>query len=184
MDKEAIMRHVIALAFGIVLTFGTATAYAAALSTGVSPDRSAPKEEALGHALVTEGAKVTIAFTIAIPDTHETITREVSEYVAGDDQVIPALQKELMGMKAGERKRVELQPEEAFGPYDEQKKIKLPRGILPSTARVGVVYQTPQGETFTVVGLSDDTAVADFNHPLAGKHVILDVEVLQVEQHS
>jgi FKBP-type peptidyl-prolyl cis-trans isomerase 2 len=108
----------------------------------------------------------------------------VSEYVAGDDRVIPALQKELMGMKPGERKQVELQPEEAFGPYDEQKKIKVPRGILPATAKIGVVYQTPQGEPFTVVALSDDTAVAEFNHPLAGKHVILDVEVLRVEQPS
>ena len=179
------MRHVIALAFGVALAIATTTAHAAVPSTGCFSRSVRPsKKEALDHALVTEGAKVTIAFTIAVPDTRETITREVSEYVAGDDQVIPALQKELMGMKAGERKRVELQPEEAFGPYDEQKKIRLPRGILPSAARVGVVYQTPQGETFTVVGLSEDTAVADFNHPLAGKHVILDVEVLQVEQPS
>jgi FKBP-type peptidyl-prolyl cis-trans isomerase 2 len=176
------MRHVTAVALGLALALGT-SAHAATLASDPS-DQAAPKQEARNEASVTEGAKVTIAFTIAIPGTHEIITRNVSEYVAGDGQVIPALQKELMGMKPGERKRVELQPEEAFGPYDEQKKIKLPREMLPSTARIGVVYQTPQGEPFTVVALSDDTAVADFNHPLAGKHVILDVEVLKVEQRS
>jgi FKBP-type peptidyl-prolyl cis-trans isomerase 2 len=56
--------------------------------------------------------------------------------------------------------------------------------MLPSTARIGVVYQTPKGEPFTVVALSDDTAVADFNHPLAGKQVIPDVEILRVERPS
>jgi FKBP-type peptidyl-prolyl cis-trans isomerase 2 len=176
------MRQVTGLALALVLSLGTA-AHAATLSSDFS-DQAAPKEEAGNQAAVIEGAKVTIAFTIAIPDANEIITGNVSEYVAGENQVIPALQKELMGMKPGERKRVELPPEEAFGPYDEQKMIKIGREILPPTARSGVVYQTPKGDPFTVVALSDDTAVVDFNHPLAGKHLVVDVEVLRVEQPS
>jgi FKBP-type peptidyl-prolyl cis-trans isomerase 2 len=181
MKKEGAMRHVTALVLGLALALGTA--YAAILPSDPS-DRVAPNREAPEQGSITEGAKVTIAFKITTLDTHEIVTRLVSEYVAGDDRVTPAVQKELMGMKPGERKRVELPPEEAFGPYDEQKKVKLPREILPATAKTGVVYQTPQGEPFTVVALSDDTAIADFNHPLAGKHVLLDVLVVNVEPPS
>ncbi|MGH7230898.1 MAG: FKBP-type peptidyl-prolyl cis-trans isomerase [Nitrospiraceae bacterium] len=170
--------RVLALAFALVLTVGI-TAHAAM----VAPDESAPQEEAGDQPSVTEGAKVTIAFTIAIPEVNEVITGNVSEYVAGEDEVIPALEKELMGLKPGEHKHVDLAPEEAFGPHDETKMMRISRKMLPPTAQSGVIYETPHGDPFTVVALSDDTAVVDFNHPLAGKHLVLDVEVLSVEHH-
>jgi FKBP-type peptidyl-prolyl cis-trans isomerase 2 len=77
-----------------------------------------------------------------------------------------------------------LQPEEAFGPYDEQKMIEIRRDMLPPTARTGSIYQTSDGQPITVVSLADDTAVVDLNHPLAGKHLVIDVEVLGVERPS
>lgn len=141
-------------------------------------------EQTEDQIVVTDGAKVTIGFTIAIPEEQEVLPNIISEYVHGQDQVLPKLKEALTGMKAGERKRIDLQPEEAFGRHDEQKVIRVGRNELPPAARLGSVYQTPHGQTFTVVALSDDTAVIDFNHPLAGKHLLLDVEVLRVEQRS
>ncbi|MES4784807.1 MAG: hypothetical protein C4294_02135 [Nitrospiraceae bacterium] len=117
-------------------------------------------------------------------DEQEVIPNNVSEYVHGKDQVLPKLKAALTGMKTGERKRIDLQPDEAFGPYDEQKMMRVRRDESPPTARTGSVYQTPHGEPFTVVALSESTAVIDFNHPLAGKHLVLDVEVLRVEHPS
>ena len=49
-------------------------------------------------------------------------------------------------------------------------------------AQPGSMYQTRQGELVTVIALEDDTAVVDRNHPLAGKHLVVDVVVLTVER--
>ncbi|MER3424852.1 MAG: hypothetical protein C4293_18160 [Nitrospiraceae bacterium] len=151
------------------------------ISIGSAPAFSNQAED---QGTITEGSKVTIAFTLMIPEEQEVIPNNVSEYVHGKDQVLPKLKAALTGMKTGERKRIDLQPDEAFGPYDEQKMMRVRRDESPPTARTGSVYQTPHGEPFTVVALSESTAVIDFNHPLAGKHLVLDVEVLRVEHPS
>jgi FKBP-type peptidyl-prolyl cis-trans isomerase 2 len=117
------------------------------------------------QAAVADGAKVTIAFTLMVLETHQRIPDNVSEYTAGEEEIIPALDDALMGMKPGEHKRVELQPEEAFGPYDEQKIIEIRRDMLPPTARTGSIYQIFDGQPMTVVALADDRAVVHLNHP-------------------
>jgi len=138
--------------------------------------------ELTGDNTVAEGAKVTIMFTISVPESHLVIPDNVSEYVPGQNQLIPALEQALTGMKPGEQKRVDLQADEAFGQYDEQKKITIRREQLPQDAQVGSAYQTADGVPFTVAELSGGSAVVDFNHPLAGKHLVFDVKIVKVEQ--
>lgn len=133
---------------------------------------------------ITQGAKVTIAFTITVPETRVIVPDNVSQYVPGQRQLIPALEQALTGMKAGEEKRVDLQAEEAFGPYDERKKVTVNREELPQDAQAGSVHRTQDGVPFAVVSLSDNAAVIDFNHPLAGKHLVFDVRVLKVQRGS
>jgi FKBP-type peptidyl-prolyl cis-trans isomerase 2 len=171
------MRYTTILAVGFVFLIGTA-----AHASLPSSDRFT--WEMVPDHVVTKGAKVTIAFTITVPEENEMIIGNVGEFVAGEDQLIPALQQELMGLRPGDRKHVELSPEQAFGPYDEAKTIRVPRETVPPTARSGIVYQTPEGDPFTLVWLSDETAMLDFNHPLAGKRLVVDVEVLKVERPS
>ena len=134
------------------------------------------------QAAVADGTKVTIAFSLMVPETRQTIPDNVTEYIPGEEEIIPALEDALMGMKPGEHKRVELQPEEAFGPYDDQKMMKIRRDMLPTTARNGSIYAMSDGQPITVVALAEDTAIVDLNHPLAGKHLVIEVEVLRVEQ--
>ena len=87
-------------------------------------------------------------------------------------------------MKSGERKRVDLQAGEAFGPYDQKKRITVRREQLPADVAAGSIYQTPEGQPFTITALSDTAAEVDLNHPLAGKPLVLDVQILKVEQGS
>jgi len=87
-------------------------------------------------------------------------------------------------MKPGEHKRVDLQAEEALGPYDQKKRITVGREELPADVKTGSIYQTPDGQLFTVTALSDTSAVVDLNHPLAGKPLVVDVQILKVEQGS
>lgn len=143
---------------------------------------------AIGHAgaerQITEGSKVTIAFTITIPENNIVIPENVSEYVPGQHEILPALEEALTGMYPGEHKRIDLPAERAFGPYDESKKIRVPREQLPPDARTGTILETTTGEPVTIVELSASDAVVDFNHPLAGKHLVLDVRILDVEPQA
>jgi FKBP-type peptidyl-prolyl cis-trans isomerase 2 len=137
------------------------------------PDRSLP---------ISVGDKVTISLNLLVPETHFGIKDNISEYVPGNHQLVPGLERELMGMKAGEQKHVELAPEEGFGTYEREKRMTVARDHVPEDAKVGDVYKTQHGQPFMVQELSDQQAVVDFNHPLAGKRVIFDVQVLKVER--
>jgi FKBP-type peptidyl-prolyl cis-trans isomerase SlyD len=174
------MKHVVTLILMLALSLGTAHAATFSSEAGRNGDEKVvPTEQAK---VVVDGAEVTIAFTLMVPETHQRIPDNVSEYTAGEGEIIPALEDALMGMKPGENKRVELRPEEAFGPYDDQKIMEIRRDMLPPTVRTGSIYQLLDGQPITIVALADNTAVVDLNHPLAGKHLIIDVEVLGVEQ--
>jgi FKBP-type peptidyl-prolyl cis-trans isomerase 2 len=133
---------------------------------------------------ITEGAKVTIGITMTVPDSNLKFPEKVSEYVAGKHETLPSIEASLTGMKSGDRKRVDLQPEEAFGPYDQKKRVTVSREQLPPDVTTGSIYQTPEGQPFTITALSDTAAEVDLNHPLAGKPLVLDVRILKVEQGS
>lgn len=143
-----------------------------------------PVQAETAAAPITDGSKVTIEMTISVPEEHVMIPNHKSEYIHGSRQLIPGLENALTGMHAGEKKRVELDAAHAFGPYDAQKKTSVPRTQLPEKIRVGDITMTPEGKPFTVVALSDGAAVIDFNHPLAGKQIVLDVRVLDVKPKS
>lgn len=133
---------------------------------------------------VADGKKVVLEFSILVPESHTVIPNNLAEYVQGQKQLLPALQQALMGMKPGESKRVDLPAEQAFGPYDERKKTTMTRDELPRNLAPGAVLTNRNGEPFTVVAVSDQAAVVDFNHPLAGKHLVFDVKILKVEDVS
>ena len=130
---------------------------------------------------IADGKKVVIEFTITVPEEHAVIPKNVAQFVQGKHDLLPALESALNGLKAGETKRVDLKPDEAFGPYDENKKMKVAREELPSDLRPGAIMQNRDGRPFTVVEVSDKNALIDYNHPLAGKHLVFDVKVLQVD---
>lgn len=131
---------------------------------------------------ISMGDKVTINFNLMVPETHFAIKDNVSQYVPGDHQLVPGLERQLMGMKAGEQKHVELPPEEGFGTYERDKRMTVSRDRIPEDAKIGDVYKTEHGQPFMIQDLSDQRAVVDFNHPLAGKRVVFDVKVLKVER--
>ena len=96
-----------------------------------------------------------IEMTISVPEEHDIIPKQKSEYIHGARQLIPGLENALTGMHAGEMKRVELDAAHAFGPYDAGKKTSVPRSQLPEKIRVGDITTTTEGTPFTVIALSD-----------------------------
>jgi len=83
-------------------------------------------------------------------------------------------------MKEGEVKRVDLSADESFGPYDKSKNTVMPVDHLPADAAPGTVLTTKEGVPFVLVDKTEHEAHVDFNHPLAGKRVIIDVTILEV----
>jgi FKBP-type peptidyl-prolyl cis-trans isomerase 2 len=84
-------------------------------------------------------------------------------------------------MKPGEEKKVELSPGEGFGPHDDRKKLNIPKTLLPVGAKRGDVLRNDAGELATVTEVGDIMAVLDYNHPLAGKPLVVQLKILKVE---
>ena len=84
-------------------------------------------------------------------------------------------------MKPGEEKKVELSPEEGFGTHDDRKQLNIPKTLLPFGAKAGDVLRNDAGELATVVEVGDIMAVLDYNHPLAGKPLVVQLKILRVE---
>jgi FKBP-type peptidyl-prolyl cis-trans isomerase 2 len=131
--------------------------------------------------VVQEGAVVLMEFTITVPESELVIPKNVSQFTPGHNEVLPNLEKALKGMKKGDEKRVDLSSDDAFGPYDDTKKGVISSETLPPGTQPGTIFTTEEGVPFVVTELSGPVASIDFNHPLAGKHLIIDVKILNVE---
>ncbi len=130
---------------------------------------------------VAEGAIVFMEYTITIPESDLTIPDNLTFFEHGHQDVLPNIEKAITGMKRGEEKRIDLTSEEAFGPYDESKRVEMRRDRLPVDVQPGMILITEEGVPFVVVDLIGSMAEIDFNHPLAGRHVVFDVRILNVE---
>jgi len=132
---------------------------------------------------IVEGSTVTIDFSVTLPDKKVVTSTEGKEplsYVQGEGQVPLGLEKALLGLTAGDRKRVEVPPDQAYGPYDDKKRFTVARNRVPGDAKVGSILQGKTGEPVRVVEMTDTAVVLDRNHPLAGKVVTFDVKILNV----
>ena len=105
------------------------------------------------------------------------------EFVMGKGQIIPGLEKGLVGMNEGDSADILVKAEEAYGLRDEEAVQKLPReqfeGIELEKG-MQLYGQGQQGETIqvTVVDFDDESVTVDFNHPLAGKDLMFNVKVV------
>ena len=101
----------------------------------------------------------------------------------GQGQLIKGFENGLMGMSVGEKKTIEIEPEDAYGKVNESLVQEVPLERLPKEVKVGDQLQG-QNERGTfqvfVKEIKEKTAVVDSNHPLSGKKLIFDLEVVSV----
>lgn len=134
---------------------------------------------------VADGTKVTLEYTLALPDktvVESNIGQEPVSYLHGNREILPGLEKALTGMKAGEKKHVTVAAEEAYGLYDEKKKVTVKKEQLPPNVQIGTRLRSPEGQEAKVVAIEGNSVVVDTNHPLAGKTLVFDINVLKVEK--
>ena len=132
-----------------------------------------------------DGIKVTMAYTVSAPAKHLEVTTEGQaplSYVLGSGQMNPVLEHALYGLQPGDRTQVILSPDQGFGPYDDTKKITVPKDNLPPEIQEGAILNAPTGQLVTVAAIRDDSVVLDLNHPFAGQNLVFDIRILDVEK--
>lgn len=113
--------------------------------------------------------------------------RDPLDFVLGSGQVIPGFDQAVAGMEVGETKTVTIEASDAYGDHREELVIHVGRSDLPDglEPEVGQHLQmsSPDGQTFqvAVVKTTDEKVVLDANHPLAGRDLTFDIELVKAD---
>ncbi|EIE49479.1 peptidylprolyl isomerase [Salipiger aestuarii] len=138
---------------------------------------------------VKTGDTVRIHYTGTLSDgtTFDSSTgRDPLEFTVGSGQIIPGLEKAIPGMAPGEKKTVEIAPEEAYGPVHAEGRQAVPRQEIPDDIPLDLgtqlQVQTPNGQTMnvTVAEVTETEVTLDANHPLAGKDLTFAIELVEI----
>jgi len=111
--------------------------------------------------------------------------REPLEFIFGVGMIIPGLEDGIKGLKVGDKKKVSVKAEEAYGPRMDEAVQEVPKQHFPAEIplKVGMqlAAQGPHGVIPVVIAdIRETTVMVDFNHPLAGKDLVFEIEVVGV----
>ena len=139
------------------------------------------------------GDRVKINFTGKLEDGSvfaNTADSEPLEFQLGEGRIIPGVEKAVEGMNVGESKTVKVPPEQAYGRrldelVEEVGRDKFPKDI---ELQVGQKFDVPQQEgqpmVVRVVDVSEQTVTLDGNHPLAGRDLTFELELIEIPSKS
>lgn len=139
---------------------------------------------------VSNGKQVTLEYTLKLDDqsvVDSNVGGEPLKVTQGSHQLIPGVEKQLEGMAVGEKKKFAVAPAEGYGTVDPKAFQEVDKKMVPTDARkVGMQLEgkTADGKKVypRISEVKPSTIVLDFNHPLAGKTLHFDVQVLDVAQ--
>jgi FKBP-type peptidyl-prolyl cis-trans isomerase SlpA len=139
---------------------------------------------------VGEGTRVFLNFSLALEDGEEVdsnFDRDPVDFAVGDGSLLPAFERCLFGMRAGQRERFSVLPEDAFGQHNVNNVQVMPREHFKTDTdiEIGMMFSFADaagGELpGVVVALDESEVTVDFNHPLAGRTIVFDVHIHRVE---
>lgn len=134
---------------------------------------------------IADGMKVSLEYILTLPDksvADSNVGQEPITFVQGAHEIVPGLEKSLDGMKAGQKRRIEVQAQDAYGPYNNKLKQSVDKDKLPKDVKVGDILQASDNRLVKVLEVNDKKVLIDLNHPLAGKTLTFDVTILKVEK--
>jgi len=108
------------------------------------------------------------------------------EFEVGAQQVIKGFDEGVLGMAIGDKKTIHIPAEDAYGTSSQERMIEFPRNQFPPdmTPEIGMQLnlRNQDGHDFPVViaEIREDVVVLDANHPLAGKDLVFDVELVEI----
>ncbi len=113
--------------------------------------------------------------------------RDPLEFTVGSGQIIPGLDQALPGMTVGDKKSVEVPAGDAYGDRNPDALQAVPRSEIPDDIPLDpgtqLQVQTPNGQTVPVVvtEVTDEQVTLDANHPLAGRDLKFDIELVEIK---
>lgn len=143
--------------------------------------------------VVTEAAYLTLHYRLAAADGNDIVTTfndNPATLQLGTGQLAPFLEVCLLGLPEGAHQTFELTPEQAFGPRNPDLIQRVSRATLDENSAGGdeyvigdlIEFSAPSGGRFAGVlrAIDDDSALFDFNHPLAGQTVKFEVKIIGI----
>jgi len=107
------------------------------------------------------------------------------KFEIGDGRILPAFEKAIVSMDIGEKKKISLTAEQAYGAINSEAIQRVSRTQFSSDVDVGttVTGQSATGQPIQAIvrSIEDETVTLDFNHPLAGKDINFDLELVSVD---
>lgn len=137
---------------------------------------------------VTDDVIVSLHYVLTVDGEQIDTSREDSpiDFLQGHNNIIPGLEHQLYGMKVGDKKEVTVSPKDGYGERAAEDIKDVPRSEFPDDIplKPGVYLQVEDKDGFleeaTIVEVGKDTVKLDFNHPLAGKELHFQVEVVDL----
>ena len=116
--------------------------------------------------------------------------KEPLEFTVGGSEVIPAFEEAVIGMDTGEKRTTKIPADKAYGPYRDELAVEVersqfPAGIEPKVGEQLELQGADEGQedqtlVVTITEVSDATVKLDANHPLAGKDLTFDIELVEI----
>jgi len=110
------------------------------------------------------------------------------QFLAGYDNIVTGLEREMIGMKIGESKDVVVKAEDGYGEFDEEAFMEVPRTEFPEDMKLEegmelhITDEDDQHQAAYVTGFDDKTVQLDLNHPLAGAELHFNVTVVALRE--
>jgi FKBP-type peptidyl-prolyl cis-trans isomerase SlyD len=141
---------------------------------------------------ITEQCVVALTWTLkdTLGETLDVLEDPV-EFLVGGDDLLAKIEEALQGHEPGDKVDLHLEPEEAFGDYNDQLVFLEPRSLFPAELEEGMTFeglppggnpQAPREVLYTVTEIYPDHVVLDGNHPLAGIAIRLHLKVESVRE--
>lgn len=136
--------------------------------------------------------QVTLHFALRLENgdvVDSTFEKQPATFKVGDGSLLPGFEQALFGLKGGDRRTLRVEPEQGFGQPNVQNVQVMPRnqfeGMELSEGLLIIFKDAANAELPGIVKEFDDNQVTiDFNHPLAGKTLTFDVEIIEVRALS
>lgn len=138
---------------------------------------------------INDNSRVTLHFTLKLASGEvidSTRDKQAATFTMKDGSLLPGFEQVLIGMNAGDKQEFLIKPEQGFGQPNPQNVQVIPRAHFKEMdLEVGLMFMFKDAAGSDLPGMvsrfDDKEVVIDFNHPLAGKDILFDVEIIAIE---
>lgn len=135
------------------------------------------------------GDAVTVHYTGKLEDGtvfDSSVSRDPLQFTLGEGLLIPGFEQAVLGMSPGESKTAQVSADQAYGPHREEMVVEIDRQEFPPhfQPEIGQQLQIPQSDgrvtRLIVTDVSEKQVTLDANHPLAGRDLVFDIQLLEI----